>query len=101
MVGVRANQRLNTVAIDVVSTDAQDGLAYDDHMSQTLTVRLSKELADWLKDASRTLGVPMARIVRGHLERARTQELDRPYLRLVGKLSGPPDLSSRNGFSRK
>jgi predicted DNA-binding protein len=70
-------------------------------MSQIVTVRLSKELADWLKDASRVTGVPVARIVRDHLERARTQELDRPYLRLLGKMSAPPDLSSRKGFSRK
>jgi predicted DNA-binding protein len=70
-------------------------------MSQVVTVRLSKELADWLKDSSRTLGVPMARIVRDHLERARTRELDRPYLRLLGKMSGPPDLSARKGFSRQ
>ena len=70
-------------------------------MSHILTVRLSKDLADWLKDASRITGLPVARIVRDHLERARTQELDRPFLRLSGRMSGPPDLSSRKGFSRK
>jgi len=70
-------------------------------MSHTLTVRVSKELSDWLKDASRITGLPVARIVRDHLERAHTQELDRPFLRLVGKMRGPPDLSSRKGFSRK
>lgn len=76
-------------------------LAYDVQMSHIVTVRVSKELADWLKDASRITGLPITRIVRDHLERARTQELDRPFLRLVGQMSGPADLSSRKGFSRK
>jgi predicted transcriptional regulator len=69
-------------------------------MSNTLTVRLPDELAEWLNDAARRSGVPRGRIVRMELERARKSS-KRPFLLLAGKIAGPADLSTRKGFSRK
>jgi hypothetical protein len=67
-------------------------------MSNTITVRLPEDLAQWLDSASRKAGVPKGRIVRDQLELARKRE-KRPFLRLPGKVKGPRDLSSRKGFS--
>jgi hypothetical protein len=68
-------------------------------MSNTITVRLPEDLAEWLDAASRKAGVPRGRIVRDQLQLARKRE-KRPFLRLAGSIDGPPDLSSRKGFSR-
>ena len=69
-------------------------------MSNTLTIRLPKELAEWLSETSRKTGVPRGRIVREELERAK-ESPRRPFLRLAGVIDGPKDLSTRKGFSRK
>jgi predicted DNA-binding protein len=69
-------------------------------MSNTITVRLPEDLAEWLDAASRKAGVPRGRIVRDQLELARRRE-EQPFLRLAGTVEGPRDLSSRQGFSRK
>jgi len=69
-------------------------------MGQTLTIRLTKELAAWLEEASKRAGVPQGRIVREELERARAAGAARSFLRLAGAVRGPRDLSSRKGFSR-
>lgn len=69
-------------------------------MSQTITIRISRELADWLADAAARTGVPQGRIVREQLEKARAEAGGRPYLRLAGTVRGPRDLSRRKGFSR-
>jgi hypothetical protein len=71
-----------------------------EQMSNTLTIRLPDELAEWLSEAARKAGVPRGRIVRMELERARNSG-KRPFLRLAGAVAGPPDLSVRKGFSRK
>lgn len=68
-------------------------------MSNTITVRLPEDLAEWLDAASRKAGVPRGRIVRDQLQLARKQE-KRPFLRLAGSVDGPRDLSTRKGFSR-
>ena len=68
-------------------------------MSNTITVRLPEDLAEWLDAASRATGVPRGRIVRDQLELARKRE-KRPFLRLAGSVEGPRDLSTRKGFSR-
>ncbi len=68
-------------------------------MSNTITVRLPEDLAEWLDAASRQTGVPRGRIVRDQLQLARKQE-KRPFLRLAGSVDGPRDLSTRKGFSR-
>jgi predicted DNA-binding protein len=70
-------------------------------MGNTVTVRLPPELAQWLAETSRTTGVPASRIIREQLARAREEQEKRPFLKLAGKLNGPPDLSSRKGFARR
>jgi hypothetical protein len=67
-------------------------MCYNNDMSNTITIRLPEELADWLKSTARKTGVPVGRLVREELERAK---------RFSGSIDGPPDLSSRKGFSRK
>ena len=71
-----------------------------EQMSNTLTVRIPEDLAEWLDQAARASGVSRGRIVRMELERARKSD-KRPFLRLAGTVEGPPDLSTRKGFSRK
>jgi len=70
-------------------------------MSHTLTIRLTDELLSWLKETSRQTGVPMGRLVREQLESVKSNGGKQRFLRHVGALSGPPDLSSRKGYSRK
>jgi len=69
-------------------------------MSNTITVRLPEQLAQWLSEVARKTGVPVGRIVREQLQRARTEQDQRPYMRLAGKINGPRNLSTRKGFSR-
>jgi hypothetical protein len=70
-------------------------------MSHTITIRLNKELAEWLADTSRRTGVPQGKVVRDQLEKAKASAGGRPYLRLAGSIRGlPKDLSRRKGFSR-
>ncbi|OGA13552.1 MAG: hypothetical protein A3G25_19590 [Betaproteobacteria bacterium RIFCSPLOWO2_12_FULL_63_13] len=69
-------------------------------MSQTITVRLTKQLANWLDDASKRSGIPRGRIIREQLERARNSGADQSFMRLAGAVRGARDLSSRKGFSR-
>jgi hypothetical protein len=69
-------------------------------MSNTITVRLPEDLAQWLQTAARKAGVPKGRIVREELEKARNST-KRPFLRWSGTIAGPSDLSMRKGFSRK
>ena len=70
-------------------------------MGNTITVRLTDELAGWLRSTARKAGVPVGRLVREELERAKRENIEKPYMRLHGSIEGPPDLSSRKGFSRK
>ena len=70
-------------------------------MSNTLTIRLPEELADWLGEVSRATGIPVSKLVRDQLQRAKSEQDSKPYMRLAGKIKGPRDLSSRKGFSRK
>jgi predicted DNA-binding protein len=69
-------------------------------MSNTVTVRLTKELAAWLEQASKRLGVPRGRIIREQLERARESGGEQSFMRLAGSVRGTRDLSARKGFSR-
>ena len=70
-----------------------------ERMSNTITVRLPEDLAEWLDAASRKAGVPRGRIVRDQLQLARKRE-KRPFMRLAGTVDGPHGLSGRKGFSR-
>ena len=51
-------------------------------MSNTLTVRLPEDLAEWLDQAARTSGLSRGGIVRMELERARKSP-KRPFMRLA------------------
>jgi hypothetical protein len=68
-------------------------------MSNTITVRLPEDLANWLAVTSRKAGIPRGRIIRDQLELARKSE-GRAFLRLAGSIDRPADLSSRKGFSK-
>jgi hypothetical protein len=70
-------------------------------MNDTVTIRLTKGLAEWLKSTARKTGVPVSRLVREQLERAKRETGEKPFLRYAGIMSGPPDLSSRKGYSKK
>jgi predicted DNA-binding protein len=70
-------------------------------MSNTITVRLSEELAAWLSETARRTGLPAGKIIREQLERAKAEAGNQRFLRLAGKISGPVNLSSRKGFSRR
>lgn len=69
-------------------------------MSQTITVRLTKELAAWLQHVAAKTGMSQGRIVREQLERARASSAKQSFMRLAGSVRGARDLSSRKGFSR-
>jgi predicted DNA-binding protein len=69
-------------------------------MGQTLTVRLTKELAEWLAQVATRTGRSQGQIVREQLEKARSGASDRAFLRLAGSVRGARDLSARKGFSR-
>jgi len=84
-------------------SSVRNGLRYVLHfeqMSNTITVRLPADLAEWLELAARQTGLPKGRIVRDQLEKAR-KSAKRPFLRWAGAVAGPGDLSMRKGFSRK
>lgn len=69
-------------------------------MSQTVTVRLTKELATWLEQTSKRSGIPRGRIIREQLEKARDRGADQSFMPLAGTIRGARDLSTRKGFSR-
>lgn len=70
-------------------------------MGNTITIRLPEELADWLKNTARRTGVPVGRLVREELERAKRENGTKSFMRHCGSIDGAADLSSRKGFSRK
>lgn len=70
-------------------------------MSHTITVRLNKELADWLERTAAQTGVSQGQLVREQLQKAKAARGQRAYMRLAGRVRGlAPDLSRRKGFSR-
>jgi hypothetical protein len=69
-------------------------------MSKTVTIRLTKELASWLEQASKQSGIPKGRIIREQLEKARDGGKEPSFMRLCGNVRGARDLSTRKGFSR-
>lgn len=70
-------------------------------MSNTLTIRLPEEMLKWLKETSRVTGIPVGRLIRDQLEAAKEQSGKQRFMRHAGTMNGPPDLSSRKGYSRK
>ncbi len=69
-------------------------------MSETITIRLNKELAEWLEQTATKAGVSQGQLVREQLERLRANRANRAFLRLAGVVRGPKDLSQRKGFRR-
>jgi len=47
---------------------------------------------------SRRTGIPVGRIIRYQLERAKAEKENQRFLSLAGKINGPSDLSSQEGF---
>jgi hypothetical protein len=76
------------------------GVLHFEQMSNTITVRLPDDLAEWLDQTARKTGTPKGRIIREELEKAR-KSAKLPFLRLAGAVAGPVDLSTRKGFSRR
>ena len=69
-------------------------------MSQTISVRLTKDLAEWLEQAAAEAGVSQGRLVRDQLERARAAASAQKFMRLAGAVRGARDPSSRKGFAK-
>ena len=74
-------------------------------MSNTLTIRLPKDLLERLRRVSRRTGLPIGRVVRESLEATLSRNgdnaEDQPWKKYAGIIKGgPPDVSSRKGFSR-
>jgi len=70
-------------------------------MRHTLTIRLSDELLDWLKETSHQTGIPVGGPIRQQLERAKSNAGKQLFLRHLGAISrGSPDASSRKGFRK-
>ncbi len=70
-------------------------------MSNTLTIRLPEDMIAWLKETSQRTGIPVGRLIREQLESAREQKDEKRFMRHAGAISGPANLSSRKGYSRK
>jgi hypothetical protein len=71
-------------------------------MSQTITVRLGKELSSWLEETASRTGLSQGQIVREQLERAKSAKEEKPFMRLAGSIHRlPRDLSRRKGYSNK
>ena len=71
-------------------------------MGHTITIRLTKELAEWLAETAERTGLPQGKVVRDQLERARASAGSRPHMRWAGYVEdAPKDLSMRKGFSKK
>ena len=68
-------------------------------MGHTITVRLTPELAAWLKHAADSTGVSQGEIIREQLQKAHEDGETRTFMSLAGTVRGPRDLSSRKGFS--
>jgi hypothetical protein len=71
-------------------------------MGNTLSIRLPEDLLKRLREKSRRTGLPMGRVVRESLEAALQPDGNQVWRKYAGILKdGPPDLSSRKGYSRK
>ena len=69
-------------------------------MRQSISIRLSKDLAAWLKSTAAKCGVSQAKLVRDQLEKARSDYGAQPFMRLAGVVRDAKNLSKRKGFSR-
>ena len=70
------------------------------HMIRSITVRLTKDLADWLEQTAARSDVSQGKLIRDQLEAARAGRGAKGFMRLAGIVRGPENLSERKGFSR-
>jgi len=70
-------------------------------MSSTLSVRLPKKLAQWVKKTAAQTGLTQGEVVRQQLEKARSNATDKPWMNLAGAAAGARDLSVREGFGKR
>ncbi len=70
-------------------------------MSRTITIRVPKDLAEWLEETSKKTGLSQGQIIRDQLERSKAGASGKSFMRLAGAVRGPKDLSLRKGFFRK
>ena len=56
-------------------------------MSHTLTIRITDELLDWLKETSRRTGIPVGRLIREQLETAKAKGGKQRFLRHAGVIA--------------
>ena len=75
-------------------------------MSNTLTIRFPEELLEPLRQKSRRSGLPVGKVVRQFVENGLSEEApgkqNQAWRKYVGIIKGgPPDVSSRKGFSRR
>ncbi len=69
-------------------------------MSQTITIRLTKDLSEWLEKTATRTGMSQGQLIREQLEKARAANANRSFMRLAGSVRGPRNLSHRKGFSK-
>lgn len=69
-------------------------------MRQSISIRLSKDLAIWLETTAAKSGVSQAKLVRDQLEKARSNHGAQAFMRLAGTVRGAKALSKRKGFAR-
>ncbi len=77
-----------------------------ERMGNTLSIRLPEELMERLREKARITGLPIGRVVRRYVETGLSQDApakaNQAWRKYVGILKdGPPDLSSRKGYSRE
>ena len=70
-------------------------------MGNTLSIRLTDELAAWVEATAKRTGVSQSQIIRTQLERARSEKSERKFMRPAGCVEGPRDLSTRRGFAKR
>ena len=69
-------------------------------MGQTITIRLTKDLSEWLEKTATRTGMSQGQLIREQLEKARAANANRSFMRLAGSVRGPRNLSHRKGFSK-
>ena len=72
-------------------------------MGNTLTIRISDDLRQQLREKSRRTGLPIGQIVRNSLEHSLKEEKDKDepaWMKYAGTFTRPRNLSSRKGYSR-
>jgi len=72
-------------------------------MGQTITFRPTKKLAGWIEQSAAQMGVSQGQFIRSHLEQSRAGDrTSKKFVRFAGVIrSGPRNLSTRKGFSKK